>query len=498
MTNVNLTDNTLARFLLTGTMSTIHIYDSYIADNSNGDLTSSLIYFSGSDLVIDGVHLELLNVKNANGSVISMNHGNLVLQHTTVSESISNYGAIFLANTTADILNCTFSGNSAFSGAGAIYAIKGSVISIEQSTFRINAANFLMTDQQSNSVSTKLMFGSGGCFILQNSVLVSKNTLYYDNQATRCGGVAFLQGTSVATFTNNIFQSNNAYYGAGAICYSKSSLGCLIDNSNTFSENYATYGNIYATGPTTLVLTINDVDGSSNVTHLHPYTPFLATASLLDAYNQVVTVLPNPIGINITLLSPNNSQIEQYQVTNTLQGLMQVSISVANSNVTNEYVTFAVTTSSGFSISQDFYFTNCDPGYHPLSNITPTCVVCNPNTYGWDGQSCMSCTTGDYPTQVICPGSNQIIARTGWWIYPNSTPPDIYECDPDICLTGSCRPTQTGILCSVCEPGYRKVKLYCEECTSFNYYILAGMISAVGYGSTQLFVLSTRYMRAHL
>lgn len=63
-------------------------------------------------------------------------------------------------------------------------------------------------------------------------------------------------------------------------------------------------------------------------------------------------------------------------------------------------------------------------------------------TIEWGGE-CHTCPTG-----AQCFGKNNIFAEQGWWLLSplsSADPPNLFHCDPQVCLFNSCRTHHTGV-----------------------------------------------------
>src|SRR5262249_7833201 len=113
-------------------------------------------------------------------------------------------GAIWEGSSGANIDNCTFSGNSASQGGGAIWSEKGTMPTISRSTF--------VGNQAINSVNSRtdgLHDGMGGAIGGFDGTII--NCTFTGNSATNQGGAIWWEVASptVATIANSTIVGNS-------------------------------------------------------------------------------------------------------------------------------------------------------------------------------------------------------------------------------------------------------------------------------------------------
>eukprot|EP01133_Synstelium_polycarpum_P001501 gene1501-1747_t len=471
-TNCELCDNTVSLIFISIIEGDLVLNNCTLSRNAS-PLTSALIVATQSTInIIDSLLSDHI-LPRANGSIVNAASSVVNITSSTITRNVAQYGAVYLQKSSATITDSDFSFNTATSGP-AIF-VQTSSINIVDSTFINNS----ITTGSVRSTQYDLCGGVGT--ILDSSLNISQS-LFRQNIASLNGGVFYLSSSTANSTTSSYFY-NQASYGAGGICYSPLPT-CFFDGTNPMEQNSATYGLSQATPPQTLLIEFtsnggNNADDILTSTSFHPYTPFTAKVMLLDGYSEVVTTLGSPVDLYLNLTGPSIN-ITYPPVINTLRGWLMQPITL-NGSIGDQYIMTAYASNGMYDMAV-FNLTMCSPGYFP-DTLTHTCTPCAAEEYGWDGHSpCIKCNTYYGTNKVLCPGTNEIYSQAGWWILPNTYPPTVYQCDPDICTKGSasqpqgCRANQLGLLCSECAQGYAKVKVFCERCTKTNYPLIIGLV----------------------
>ncbi|KAN0015203.1 hypothetical protein ACTFIU_001529 [Dictyostelium citrinum] len=431
--------------VIIGSYSTIFISDSLIESNS---LVDSFLDGSVSEIVIHNVTWTD-NISSKNGSCINSQYGNLV------------------------VLDSSFSGNSAVTGG--VFSILESSVTIDQCYFANNSATYDGSDFSQN--------GCGACFYVLDylsNIMVNESS-FVKNNASHRGGVFYLENNYMkdvdspyspqVKIFNSKFIKNSADFGPGGVCYSELRAGCLNDYDTAFDENVATYGDIYASS-------ISYFGFLPIVGGTHPFTPFTIGLSLFDFYNQSMPFLDFLANYTLEIYNLQNNEIVFKTIMDLeYQGLVEVDVTV-NYPLYSTFEISAMAVLEGgakpYHINTTITLSQCDIGYEIGAN--QNCTPCPIGQYGYDGVTCIKCDIDE----AICPGKSVIYPQSGYWILlEDNQPPDIYPCDPAYCLTRTCREGQGGVLCSVCDQGYSKVKMFCEECSGFNIAILSGMVAFI-------------------
>ncbi|GAM18430.1 hypothetical protein SAMD00019534_016050 [Acytostelium subglobosum LB1] len=402
-------------------------------------------------------------------SYVDVTRGSLYIHGTIFGGLFSNNGTVVVRETSAtNIDSSIFRHNFAFAMPGtALRLISNPAVVLTNCQF---------TDNTNSD--------SGGAIYLYDTRMWASNVTVVDNFAYRDGG-AILAIQSELTFYASTFTLNIAQNGAGAVCYSDTPT-CYIGNctddrpcpssgnslNNTFKDNSVQngYGAYMATGPKSLDIRLIEDTGT-----IHPNTTFLLFVSEYDSYEQVVSILPTATSMSLMVYRESDGALlDMFNNINLPQGFFTQRLTI--NQPVGTALHFMANASNGFTADLHMMLQACDAGQYPTL-ITNACTQCPINTYGWDGNTCYSCTNY-VSNQVRCPGGNNIVTMPGWWRLPDSEPPRIYECDHNVCLLNSCRPHQYGTLCSKCETGYAKVKSFCEECPveGVNYFLLAGYL----------------------
>ncbi|EGC35335.1 hypothetical protein DICPUDRAFT_33594 [Dictyostelium purpureum] len=453
--------NSLSNPLFDITGSNSNILNSLFQDNS---CSEALFELTNSNLNITGSSF-FGNILT-NGSVIETTGSSLNMQNSTCIENSNERGgscfSIFNNVGTDTFIDSKFSNNTA--QYGAVGFLNSASLEFSGCSFFLNTISFVGLGEVG-------LQGSGGVFTLQeNSSVVASNSSFNLNSASNFGGVAFLYGQgNIMFFKNSYVYSNTVEFGAGGVCYSTVYEGCFTDSQTKFLLNSAIYGDNFASFPAKLKI-------QSQSFSIHPNTNFTLGITLFDYYNQSMTFLDFQVSyiVNITI---NNIVVQSFS-TQVYQGSILLPGLAFNHSI-GQIVRFSALawfpeTDGDQVILTDAFeipFTGCSIGFSP--NSSNYCLPCQIGTYGYDGSNCYSCD----PTKVICPGKDVMYPQQGYWILlEQDKKPDIFACDPAYCQNRQCRTGQGGVLCSVCEPGYSKVKMYCEKCEGFNVYLLLGMI----------------------
>ena len=213
-------------------------------------------------LTIDGAGQTITISGNHAVQVMVVNSGaTLTLEHLMVANgrAVNHGGGIYNAGT-LNLSNCTFSGNSVFSGNsftnGGGGIVNTGTLNISNSTFSGNSANY-------------------GGSIDNAGTLNIRNSTFSGNSATVYGGGSIYNGGTL-NLSNSTFSGNSASYGGGI-----ENGGTLNLSNSTFSGNSANFGGgIYNIGTLNLGNTILANSTSGN-----------------DCVNSNGTV--NPAGVNL-------------------------------------------------------------------------------------------------------------------------------------------------------------------------------------------------------
>ena len=151
-------------------------------------------------------------------------------------QDADNYGgAIYASGATVNITNCTFKGNEAALGGGAIYAREegstASTITISGGTIGGD------TDEDKNKVTSKWQFG-GGILVVTGCTLTLDSVQIIGNEAWRAGGVRANLSTvnmTNCTIKNNKTTGNNDSGGGGIYTF----MGTLTMTGCTIAGNEA-------------------------------------------------------------------------------------------------------------------------------------------------------------------------------------------------------------------------------------------------------------------
>jgi CSLREA domain-containing protein len=212
-----------------------------ISFNVTGTITLSSALVITSDVTITGPGQNLLTVSGNNqypvfvfapGLPSSMHW--LISGLTIANGNNFTYGGGISNFATLTVTDCTFTGNYAASGGGAIYGGNGT-LTVTGSTFT------------GNSTAPGTLGGSGGGILGRSTLSVADST--FSGNSAGYGGAINAEAIS-ATVTNSTFTGNSGVHG-GAI----SSNSSLIVTNSTFYENSAQSGGGIDQIGTTLTVT---------------------------------------------------------------------------------------------------------------------------------------------------------------------------------------------------------------------------------------------------
>ena len=188
---------------------------------------------------------------NSTTSGINLVLKNLIIKNGNAS-SDDNGGAVYIKNGNGIFINCTFTGNFAWSGgAVCIYNGNGSFIN---STFTGNHARYaggavsLSSGSFINSTFTNNTGKCGGAVSLQNGNGSFINSTFTDNNAIddiASGGAVYIEYRSSGSFINSTFTSNNATFYGGAVSIKDSSSGSFVNCNFTGNNVSASGGAVY-------------------------------------------------------------------------------------------------------------------------------------------------------------------------------------------------------------------------------------------------------------
>ena len=217
---------------------------------------SDSTYYEGisinKSLTIDGKGHNIDGLSSSR--IFNITNSQIILKNIIFTNAYSNEygGAVFLNNSTAEIINCTFNLNTAENG-GAVYALNSN-LTIAESTFTNNEVSAL--------------YSEGGAVSSLNANVTVLNSEFYNNSADAGGAMALIFSKSHiinCTFSNNLaywyggalisdyllnitssrFNMNKAGFKGGAIhstYYHYIDDSQIIINTSTFFNNSAEYG----------------------------------------------------------------------------------------------------------------------------------------------------------------------------------------------------------------------------------------------------------------
>ncbi|MBK1694654.1 hypothetical protein CKO09_07870 [Chromatium weissei] len=180
------------------------------------------IYNNGGDLEL--VHCTIQNGNANQGAIFNTNNGTLKLEYCTFKDNIAQFGAaLFNENGIATVENCLMihNGSSEDGSHGSIENGSSDTLNVINSTFTDNSADV-------------------GAGITNYGTAIIKNSTFNGNQTTsatgnRKGGALYNAATGSATVINSTFSNNTAYWIGGAIA----NAGSLDMTNSTIVENFA-------------------------------------------------------------------------------------------------------------------------------------------------------------------------------------------------------------------------------------------------------------------
>ena len=189
---------------------TLNIYNSiFLANKSKlgGAIRNySKLYIKNSTFSLNTANnFAVIPYNHSAGAIFNSDLATATIEESTFSSNSANWGGAIRNSGTMDIINCTFSGNSALDEGGAIFNLDTSIIT--NSTFSENAA----------------VNGGAGIYNTNNGTLEIKNTIIANATA---GSECINAGGAIATNLKNLIED-----GTCSPDYSGDpSLGPLADN----------------------------------------------------------------------------------------------------------------------------------------------------------------------------------------------------------------------------------------------------------------------------
>ncbi|WP_293298040.1 right-handed parallel beta-helix repeat-containing protein [Pedobacter sp. UBA4863] len=227
------------------------VYSTGVATNRN-ELNLLRVNFSG-------------NVANAAtagaGAIYIHNRNNAVLNFVnfTNNHAISG-GAIFVQGVTTDLtteiqlINSSFTGNTARDGGG-LFINSNVNATVENNSFKLNLANATAT-------------GNGGGAYIAGATVTLKDNSFSENVSNGSGGGTYITGVTITIEDNNFKKNTSGASGGGM--YLNASISSIVQN-NRFYENIATAagGGIFLLGTATTNIIENSLfykNSASNAT----------------------------------------------------------------------------------------------------------------------------------------------------------------------------------------------------------------------------------------
>ena len=201
---------------------------------------------------------------NYGSAIYSLNHEGLMVENCKFIDNRAEYGAFNVDRFAhCDVVNCTFSENTATAAGAALCYWIGSDLNIENCTFENNSAPYggavlwrnasgqavNCTFSNNNATGTGNYDGGGAIDVYGDGVSVI-DCEFNDNQASHFGGAVYLTGND-NHITGSTFNGNSANYGSAI--YNSGEL--TVSNSEMFNNK-----------ANSQALTVNVVVNDNNVT----------------------------------------------------------------------------------------------------------------------------------------------------------------------------------------------------------------------------------------
>ncbi len=224
------------------------------AFRTNGGTQGGAIYLNASDATVENCVFENNRTAVGGGAILAYNSVTAIrtCAFSGNASAASSGGAVGVANSSIDLLDSTFHGNSAISGAavalgsnsggtirgctfqgnhagggnGAVYLTSVAKVVIEACNFEANTTGgsgaALMTQIRGEVELNACVFadnvaeGSGGALMLAGDELVARDCVFRSNIAGGAGGAAIVQSADQSRFLNCRFEGNSAERG-GAV-----------------------------------------------------------------------------------------------------------------------------------------------------------------------------------------------------------------------------------------------------------------------------------------
>ncbi|GAM27370.1 hypothetical protein SAMD00019534_105450 [Acytostelium subglobosum LB1] len=442
-----------------GSYSTIHSMQSSLTilgssfSNNLGTLRPALA-IETTNIIVNNSRFESNVNLYGMGGILYLSQSTASINSNVFKKGSAHLGGcMFISQTSAFISNNTFSSCSASSG-GAIF-VDYSNINVTQCSFdQCSAWQGSYTDISDNSS----YVNNGGAIAVtpitqfrRKTMVYVSSTYFTDNKAMLDGGVVWSSDSRTPTFVyQSSFIQNSASGGGGALFWEKQPIYELDDR---FLNNIAIYGPQHATDGRKINLDFPKPPQRQLI--------FPIVGSFIDFYDQLVVNHPSyQFILNVRGIQNSNESI-------TKQSAPYLGQSTFYATLTGEpgdqyLVNLTLLAPSGELLYKNvtvITIQTCMTNQYLRNNI---CALCPTGQIGYNGIECYVC-----PETTNCPDGNMYPNR-GYWFSNFTFPPEIYKCDPTICLEKQCRPLHTGVLCGQCVPGAAKSAIYCHKCTKDN------------------------------
>lgn len=190
--------------------------------NSAVETTGGAIYAENGTVELENCTVRENSAKGDGGVIYAMD-SKLIVKSTTFSQNHAvNGGAVYLMNSTAELNNCSFEGNTASQNGGGFYINESSAATLTNCTFDANSA------------------GDGGGVCNKGTVTINSSKLH--NNTVRGGGGG-IWSTGNATLTGTEVSGNlNAVNGGGVTNHNNMTLtNCTISDNNVSSAGGGLY-----------------------------------------------------------------------------------------------------------------------------------------------------------------------------------------------------------------------------------------------------------------
>ena len=208
--------------------STASVTNSTFSTNASTDASRAeggAIYNFGS-LIVTNCTFSGNSASIGGGAILNAYSGNATVANSSFSNNRSGMGGAIENDGTLDVANCSFAGNGADSGSGGAILVHDGTATVTNSTFSSNTSGnggailSATTLNVTNSTFSGNSAGSGGAICNFGSALNVANSTFSDNSVSGGGGAISNSCSHICPtmlVTNSTFSGNSAAVGGAAI-----------------------------------------------------------------------------------------------------------------------------------------------------------------------------------------------------------------------------------------------------------------------------------------